>query len=200
MSFEKNKLVRIGSVGGFHRYLYATNDTKNSVEGANYFGDAADMLGKGDVIEVMGDLDGTAFVTSYVVASDDDATITLTEASTVTQNVLQEVLLPKISTKAADAEVFRYVPNFAGEITEIRSVLNGALATGDATLTTKINGVNVTSGALTLTQAGSAAGDVDHATPSAAKTFNAGDVISVTAGGASTATASANVSLLLTPS
>lgn len=104
-----------------------------------------------------------------------------------------------ISTKASDAQVVRVVSPVAGTIDKIWSVMNGALATGDCTLTAAIGATPITNGALTLTQAGSAAGDVDSATPSAAKTVAAGDVIKVTASGSSTATATASVSILITP-
>lgn len=83
----------------------------------------------------------------------------------------------------ATAAIFRMVAPRAGTITKFRSVLNAALATGNATLTLKINGVAVTNGVITITQAGSAAGDVDEATPSAANVVAAGDVISITVGG-----------------
>ena len=55
-----------------------------------------------------------------------------------------------------------YVPipeEFAGEVVEIRSALNGAIGTADATLTPKIGGTAMTGGAITITQSGSAAGD-----------------------------------------
>lgn len=108
----------------------------------------------------------------------------------------------KISSKAADAEVARIVADRAGTITGFKTVLNGALATGDATVQLKINGSNVgstTTGLITQTQSGSAAGDVDTATPLTTNlTFVAGDVISVTAGGASTATATFNTTIAFT--
>jgi len=200
MSFVLNALVAIRAFGENSIFGYATNDTKATVEGASYFNNASGQLRLGDVIVVSGDKDGTPFHTSYTVSSNSGGVVALTEHAAVTQNVLQEITLNKISTKGADAEVFRYVPNFAGSITKIRSVLNAALATGDATLTAKVNATSVTNGVITATQSGSAAGDVDVATPTAANTFVAGDVISITGGGSSTATATANVSLQLTPS
>jgi hypothetical protein len=108
--------------------------------------------------------------------------------------------LDPISTKASDAQVVRVVSPVAGTVDKIYSVLNAALATGDATLTAAINATPITSGVITITQAGSAAGDLDVATPSAAKTVAIGDVIKLTGGGASTATSTASVSLLITPS
>lgn len=201
MTFIFNNLRRVADFGSKGEYNYATNDLKSAVETAGYFdGKALTMLEVGDLIKVAGDLDGTPFHSSYVVSGNDGSTVTLTEHAAVTQNVLQEVRLPDISTKASDAAVVRYVPTFDGAITSVKSVLNAALATGDATLTVAVNGSDVTDGVITATQSGSAAGDVDSATPSAANTFSAGDVITVTGGGSSTATATAGVTLQLTPS
>lgn len=109
------------------------------------------------------------------------------------------LVLGTMSNKAADAAVLRVVSPIAGKITKFRSVSSAALATGDATLTAKIGAVNVTSGVITVTQAGSAAGDVDEATPTAANTVAPGDVISITGGGASTATSNSTVQVEITP-
>lgn len=99
---------------------------------------------------------------------------------------------------AANAAVYRVVSPVAGVIAKIWSVISGALAGGDATLTAKIGATPVTTGVVTITQAGSAAGDVDSATPTAAKTVAVGDVISVTVGGANTdADAKAKVSIYI---
>ncbi len=83
--------------------------------------------------------------------------------------------------------VFRTVAPISGTISKITSVTNGALATGDATLTSKIGDTEITSGAITIAQSGSAAGDVDNTTPSASNTVVAGDVISLTVGGTNSA-------------
>jgi|GEM_PF-237427 len=99
----------------------------------------------------------------------------------------------------ADAKVYRVVSPVNGTITKIYAVLEGAaLAGGDATLTSKIGPTAVTDGAITITQAGSAVGDVDSATPSAQNAVVAGNVISITVGGANTdANAKAKVSVLI---
>jgi hypothetical protein len=107
--------------------------------------------------------------------------------------------LGSISTKATDAAVLRFVSPVSGRITSIRSVANAALATGDATLTAAINGTAVTNGVITITQSGSAAGDADSCAPTAANRVAAGDVVTITGGGASTATATANVAILIAP-
>jgi hypothetical protein len=93
------------------------------------------------------------------------------------------------------AGVTRLVAPFAGTLTRIQTVIAGALATGDATLTAAIGGVAVTGGAVTITQAGSAAGDVDEATPSAANAVSPGSVISLTVGGTNSNAVGAMVTL-----
>lgn len=98
----------------------------------------------------------------------------------------------------ADAKVYRVVSPVAGTLKTIRSVIDAALATGNATLTTKINASAVTNGVVTITQAGSAAGDVDLATATAANTVAVGDVVSVTVGGTNDSTSvSAEVTFMI---
>jgi hypothetical protein len=77
------------------------------------------------------------------------------------------------------------VAPFAGDIKTIQSVLHGAISAGDATISFEIAGTPVTSGSLTITQSGSAAGDVDTSTPSADKTVTAGQAIEIISDGAS---------------
>ncbi|MDI1227359.1 MAG: hypothetical protein PSY14_06730 [bacterium] len=199
--FTFNSFKLIASIGGQALYLYASPDNKATIEGAGYFNDLCEkgMLNKGDGLFVFGDNDGAPYHSSYVVASNDGSAIALTAHAAVTQQLLQSIRLGDISSKNADAAVIRFVAPFAGTIAKIRTVLNAALATGDATFTAAINGVAVTNGVVTATQAASAAGDRDEATPTAAKTFVAGDLITITVGGASTATATAGVQIDLTP-
>jgi hypothetical protein len=105
-----------------------------------------------------------------------------------------------IDLVGANTEVKRVVSPIAGDIAKIYSVIDGALTTGNATLTAKIGAVAVTDGAITVTQAGSAAGDVDSVTPSAAKTVAVGDVLSITVGGTNDATKLGHVVFVITPS
>lgn len=98
----------------------------------------------------------------------------------------------------ASAKVYRVVSPVAGTLKTIRTVIDAALATGNATLTTKINAGAVTNGVVTITQAASAAGDVDLATATAANTVAVGDVVSVTVGGTNDSTSvSAEVSFYI---
>jgi hypothetical protein len=74
---------------------------------------------------------------------------------------------------------------YAGKITSIKTIIDGAVGTADVTITPSINGTPVTNGVVTIATSGSAAGDQDSATPSAANTVAIGDKISfvVTGGG-----------------
>lgn len=93
--------------------------------------------------------------------------------------------------------VYRVVSPVAGTITSIKSVIDGVLTTGDATLTGKIGATAITDGAITITQSGSAAGDVDTCSPSANRTVAAGNVISVTVGGTNATASGAMVTVLI---
>lgn len=76
----------------------------------------------------------------------------------------------------------------AGRIVKIQSALNGAIATANAVLTAKIGGTAVTNGAITIAYSGSAAGDVDSCSPTAANSVTAGQAIEIETNGASTNT------------
>ncbi|HVI04117.1 MAG TPA: hypothetical protein VM869_35745 [Enhygromyxa sp.] len=95
--------------------------------------------------------------------------------------------------------VYRYV-NVSGNsetIEGIGSVITGALADGDATITATINGVAVTNGVVTIAESGSAAGTVDSATPTAANVIANGAKLELTIGGPNTAAEFADVSVEL---
>jgi hypothetical protein len=105
-----------------------------------------------------------------------------------------------IDLVGANTEVKRVVSPIAGTIDKIYSVIDGALTTGDATLTAKIGATAITTGAIIVTQAGSAAGDVDSVEPSAANVLAAGNVLSITVGGTNDAAKLGHVIFLITPS
>ena len=90
-----------------------------------------------------------------------------------------------------------YIPiPFAGSITKVTTVLFGAIATGDATITVSDNAAN-SMGTITVTQSGSAAGDVDSLTPAANQDVTANDFITVATDGASTNSVQLNVVVTL---
>lgn len=141
------------------------------------------LLGHGPVASAAG---------SLLVANNlSDATPATARANIGANKVVLSVLVSTL----IGAGVTRLVSPVAGTIKKIWSVIDGALATGDATLTAAIGATPVTDGALTITQAASAAGDVDSATPSAARTVIAGDVIKLTLGGTNSAARTAAVAI-----
>lgn len=109
------------------------------------------------------------------------------------------IVMPDLTASGADVQRIPVLHN--GAITKIASVLEGsALVTGDCTLTVSINGTPVTDGVVTIAESGSAVGDYDSATPTAANTVSEGDVIEITVGGSNTApNATAKVVVEITP-
>lgn len=104
----------------------------------------------------------------------------------------------RIDTLAgAGSPVYRMpLPDRVLTITKIKSIINGALTTADAVLTCRINTTNITGGAITVTQAASAAGDQDEVTPSAANvTDGADDYFSVVVSGTQDAAVSGVVTI-----
>jgi hypothetical protein len=87
------------------------------------------------------------------------------------------------------------VPGIAGDIVGITSVLHGVIATADANITFEIAGTAVTGSALVVAYSGSAAGDVDTSTPSAANTVTAAQPVEIITDGASTNTIKLTVTL-----
>ncbi len=124
---------------------------------------------------------------------------------------MTQIILPARSTDplplcldigdgSADATYYLVAP-FAGDISKIYSVIDGAVSTADITITAKIGATGITNGVITITSSASAAGDVDVATPSAAKTVTAGQAINlVVAGGGSGGSPRIHVVVLLTRS
>ena len=128
------------------------------------------------------------------VTMDTSATVgTLTASTSLTvtgANIVgltESITFPASNIRAASAGVYGVASPYAGTIVKVYTFLNNALATGDAVLTTNINGVAVTNGVVTITQVGSAVGDVDVATPTALNTVAVGDSISVAVSGANDA-------------
>lgn len=199
--------VWFGSHGKQNIWTLDTADTLATVVGAGYISNGvARGMTKGDIVFVRRYDDVTTRasllgMSQHYVSSLGTATATLGsdwDTSQDTDLAEQTTLeMSALSSKAADAAVARFVAPWAFTIKSASTVINGALATGDATVTLAIAGQAVTGGVITITQSGSAAGDIDTCTPSAAKTGAAGALITATVGGSSTATATLNVAILL---
>ncbi|MGE0190313.1 MAG: hypothetical protein AB7G80_09525 [Dongiaceae bacterium] len=185
-----------GSVKGIHHYV--TNDTLATVAASGYFNSVTNLLTKGDVIFVSGDIDGTPAINAYVVNSATGAaTVTTVGFSTVTQTYVNEyVMTDELSLTDGTYQLFPFPK--AGTITKIYTVLRaGAVTTNDAVCTFRINTTNITNGVVTVTASGSAAGDIDSASPSAANVVAAGQYLSCVVSGTPGGSRVAGVSVLV---
>lgn len=91
-----------------------------------------------------------------------------------------------------------YLPaGVTGTLSKIYTSIDGAIATADTTVSVSIGGTPVTNGSVTIAYSGSAAGDVDSATPTANNAITAGASISIATDGASTNTVSAYIQLVI---
>lgn len=97
----------------------------------------------------------------------------------------------RVSAYAADissaSSAFAVAPT-RGKIINMGSVIYNAITGADSAVTSKIAGTAITGGSWTITQSGSAAGDVDSAVPTAANFVNEGDNIEFISDGASSTT------------
>lgn len=109
------------------------------------------------------------------------------------------ITLDLADLRGAQAQVYGFPSPVAGTITKLQTRLKAALATGDAVVTGKIGSTAITDGAITITQAGSAAGDPDSASPSAERTVAVGSDVNFTVSGANTATVGATLIVTIVP-
>jgi hypothetical protein len=201
MAFDQHRLTSRSDTAYTRTAKYShPTDTLAQMQTAGYFDAAYAALPKGTTLELVSTLSGTPRKAAAIVTASSISGVTLEIGETSAgAGVAGGFLLQKagVSSKASDAEVARFAAPFKGRIVRADTVLNAALATGDATVTLAIAGTPVTGGVVTATQSGSAAGDVDTATPSAANTFTQGQLITATVGGASTATATLDLQLVI---
>ena len=105
-------------------------------------------------------------------------------------------LTSKITTISTAGSTFVPVPD-GGTIIKIFTAIKNAISTANAALTFEIGGVAVTGGAITVTQSGSAAGDVDTAEPTAANDVSEDGSIEMITDGASSNTIKLNVTFVI---
>ena len=103
------------------------------------------------------------------------------------QSLKKFILTTQIEDISTAGQTYVVSP-FAGTITKIYSVLNGAISGANSILTPKIGGTAITNGAITVAFSGSAAGHIDSSTPSALNTVTAGQAIEIETDGGSTGT------------
>lgn len=111
---------------------------------------------------------------------------------------LKKVYLTTSIADISTAGQIYVVSPVAGTISKIYSVINGTIATANSVLTPKIAGSAITNGAITVAYSGSAAGDVDSSTPTAANTITAGAAIEIETNGASSNTVEVVITIEIT--
>ena len=83
------------------------------------------------------------------------------------------------------SSTFVAIPD-GGKVVKILTALQGAISGANAAITFEIGGTAVTGGAITVAHSGSAAGDVDTATPTAANRVEEDGTIEMITDGGST--------------
>ena len=116
------------------------------------------------------------------------AELSVLDGITATTTELNQYALTIDIDNIVSAASYYIVAPFAGAIKKIWSVIDSGFTVSDVVITASIAGVGVTNGTITITQAGSAAGDVDFATPTALNTLTAGQALKLAFTGGTTAT------------
>lgn len=203
MAFSKTNFSPIGSnakrgVAPQH-FSYKTADTLATVDTSGYFNDLTTMLEVGDVIhvEVVDDVDTTTSVsdTGTLIVASNTSSVVDTYNAAESSKIYLTVDMTDISTASSVWVVAPVACSFTG----LQSVINGAITGADAAITTEIGGTAVTGGSLTIANSGSAAGDVDSATPTALNTLTAGQALEIITDGGSTNTVRATFTVELNP-
>ena len=96
-------------------------------------------------------------------------------------------LTGKITTISTAGSSFVTAPD-SGKIIKIYTTIKNAISSADAALSFEIGGVAVGGGGITVTQSGSAAGDIDTAEPTAANEVSEDGSIEMITDGASSNT------------
>ena len=96
-------------------------------------------------------------------------------------------LTSTIADISTASSTFVPVPD-GGKVIKIFTALQGAIGTANGGITFEIGGTAITGGGITVTQSGSAAGDIDTVTPTAANRVEEGGSIEMITDGASSNT------------
>jgi len=191
MTFSASNMALLADGANRKVYFYSsTADALATIVAADYFLGFTDQLDVGDVIIIE---DSSGAVTTRRVSA--------TSATTVTVAAMDDqkiYLTGRIADISTAGQVYLVSP-VAGKVTGIRSVISAAITVADATLTGKINGAAITGGAVTVAFTGSAPGDTDTATPTAANSVAAGGNIEIETNGGSTTASECTVVVEITP-
>ena len=105
-------------------------------------------------------------------------------------------LTSKITNISASGSTFVPVPD-GGKVIKIITALQGAIGTANGGISFEIGGTAITGGGITVTQSGSAAGDVDTAEPTAANVVLEDGTIEMITDGASSNAVKLNVTIVI---
>ena len=115
----------------------------------------------------------------------DESTLAMTGLTASAPELNEQVLTMDVLTDETTGDFYIIAPH-AGTIDKIYTVIDAAIADADITVTASIAGAAVTGGAVTIAYSGSAAGDIDVVSPTAAKTITAGAAIKLVVAGGTT--------------
>ena len=118
-------------------------------------------------------------------ATVDESTLAMTDLTASAAELNEQVLTMDVLTDETTGDFYIIAPH-AGTIDKIYTVIDAAIADADITVTASIAGAAVPGGAVTIAYSGSAAGNIDIASPSAANTITAGAAIKLVVAGGTT--------------
>lgn len=137
---------------------------------------------------------------------DEDTMVSDSEVGIPTQQSVKayvdaqkKYITAKITDISTGGSTFVVCP-IAGTISKIYSTIHNAITVADAGLSFELDGTPITDGGITVEYDGSAAGDVDSATPTAANVVTAGQAIEIITDGASTTACECTITFEVTPS
>lgn len=166
------------------KFSYYSTDALATIIADDYFLSSYSRLKAGDVIEIRSDTaNDTIWSTAIVTAS---------SSSTVTVELKEQEscwLTAELTDVSTASSTWLAFP-FDGYIRRFKTILHGAISSGNAAVGLEIGGTNVTGGQVTIAHASSAAGDVDESTCTAANTGAAGTAVEIDTDGGSTNTVS----------
>ena len=195
MAFSKTNLASFATSNGQNLMQYrSTVDALATIAADDYFLTAFRQLGAGDFLMVKGS-DASGLYRVLVASS---STVTLEPFPNGEAAGL--VVLSGVIVDVSTAGSIWIVSPFAGDVVGIQSVIDGTIATAPAVLDPQIGGTSITGGGISIADSGSAAGDVDTATPTAARTVAANGAIEIATSGASTNTVACHVTVVIRPS
>lgn len=167
-----------------------TADSLATVETDGYFDSIAGLFRTGDVLWVRSTHATLGGLRAYFVTK---------TATDVALTPLPDVMVPMtIVDISSAASAWARCP-VEGLVSLITTIIATAITTDDAVLDSQINTVSITGGEITIATAGSAAGTIDSAVPTALNAVSVGDKLETATDGGSTVASRCQVMWHITP-